>query len=122
MTALQHRLAQQQDELLAQGLAKAEAAASLSALEGDMDFLKQEHVAALAENAELQARLAWNMPPCSSRQACVPHCGSEGLCFPSSQAAVQCSLYKHWHHGGCAVEIKVASEVFFTAQICLTCS
>ena len=56
MTALQHRLAQQQDDLHAQGLARAEAAARLSALEGDMDFLKQEHVAALAENAELQAR------------------------------------------------------------------
>lgn len=77
MTALQHRLAQQQDELHAQGLAKAEAAASLSALEGDMDFLKQEHVAALAENAELKARLAWNMPHCSWRQGGVPQCGSE---------------------------------------------
>ena len=95
MTALQHRLAQQQDDLHAQGLAKAESAARLSALEGDMDFLKQEHVAALAENAELQARHAWSMPDCSWGQGCVLQCGREGFCFPSSQAAVQCSLPKH---------------------------
>ena len=84
MTALQHRLAQQQDDLHAQGLAKAESAARLSALEGDMDFLKQEQVAALAENAELQARLAC---------ACLIPAGARDVCF--SVAVKQFAFHPH---------------------------
>eukprot|EP00891_Asterochloris_glomerata_P009714 jgi/Astpho2/9714/fgenesh1_pg.00149_%23_10_t len=92
VTALQHRLAQQQDELHAQGLAKAEAAASLSALEGDMDFLKQEHesVASLRDQVRVlrsQKRrdvVLANLPPVRPDSVVMPRgrnaCTAVELC------------------------------------------